>query len=338
MLDKTNFALLELTEFAKKQNRNILKIQFNSEDFVIWQTSDKKYFMTSAICPHRGADLAKGEICEDQLRCPYHGWKISSQGILKSHFENKSKGSTHVYPLTVMWGYLWLNFNSENLAKILPPPEFTFLGTYTFYFRNRLEITIDNFIDGAHLPFVHAINGPSPELSADTRFFWSESKTQAEDAGGDDNVEITVDFNYPQRPGTILSLFHFFQKTRWSVKAILGFDPLHVRYHIFWDKDDGKKLNGENRNMYFFYPVTDQLTAACCLMFHEVPKWQKWFTPIVSKIIRKMTQDLIEEDLTLVKDIYPLDQQKKPRYEIYDAPILKARERLKSYTKSLQNN
>ncbi len=319
MLNKKNVPLVELNKFSKRNN--ILKIQFNNEDYVIWKAPENTYFMTSAICPHRGADLSKGQVCEGQLRCPYHGWKIDSQGFLKSHFENKSKGTTPVYPLTSKWGYLWLNYDQDNLEKILPPEKFTFLGTYTFNFENSLEITIDNFIDGAHLPFVHAINGPSAELSGDTRFQWSETE----------NDEISVDFNYTQRPGTVLDLFHFFQKTRWTAKALLGFNPLHVRYQIFWDKDDGKKLNGENRNIYFFYPINDKLTAAPCLMFHEIPKWQKWLTPVISKIIRKMTYNLIKDDMTLAKDIYPLHKQKNPRYEIYDAPILVARERLKKY-------
>lgn len=33
-----------------------------------------------AFCPHMGANLAHGKVIDDQLRCPFHGWRINGFG------------------------------------------------------------------------------------------------------------------------------------------------------------------------------------------------------------------------------------------------------------------
>ena len=49
------------------------------EDFLggriaVYRTGDGEARVMSAFCPHLGADLGRGEVVEDRLRCPFHKW------------------------------------------------------------------------------------------------------------------------------------------------------------------------------------------------------------------------------------------------------------------------
>jgi hypothetical protein len=46
--------------------------------FIVKQTSDKKYQIWPAACPHEGGPLLKGNFCEAQVACPWHGLRFSA--------------------------------------------------------------------------------------------------------------------------------------------------------------------------------------------------------------------------------------------------------------------
>lgn len=44
---------------------------------------DGRIHALQAFCPHLGANLADGEVTGGQLRCPFHGWCIDGDGVVK---------------------------------------------------------------------------------------------------------------------------------------------------------------------------------------------------------------------------------------------------------------
>ena len=50
------------------------------EDLVIWRKQNGDIVAQSDLCVHRGALLSGGELIDDCLVCPYHGWEFNDQG------------------------------------------------------------------------------------------------------------------------------------------------------------------------------------------------------------------------------------------------------------------
>jgi nitrite reductase/ring-hydroxylating ferredoxin subunit len=46
---------------------------------VVWRSASGRVHAGKRICPHRGADLAAGEVCGEQLRCPWHRLALGGQ-------------------------------------------------------------------------------------------------------------------------------------------------------------------------------------------------------------------------------------------------------------------
>ena len=50
-------------------------------DFAVFRGMDGKARVIHAFCPHMGANLAGGQVKENHLECPFHGWKFSGDGV-----------------------------------------------------------------------------------------------------------------------------------------------------------------------------------------------------------------------------------------------------------------
>ncbi|MDE0700773.1 MAG: Rieske 2Fe-2S domain-containing protein [Acidimicrobiaceae bacterium] len=48
---------------------------------VIWRGQDSgEVFAMQAFCPHLGANLSHGRVCEDRIECPFHAWQFTGDG------------------------------------------------------------------------------------------------------------------------------------------------------------------------------------------------------------------------------------------------------------------
>ncbi len=117
-------------------------------------------------CPHRNARLSDGCVVGGHLQCPYHGWQYNADGVCV-HIPALGEGATipskaRLDDVFVMERYdmLWaaleaptsgvvdvIEFDDASLANIWMPPRTMNAGAAQY---------IDNFLDFAHFPFVHA--------------------------------------------------------------------------------------------------------------------------------------------------------------------------------------
>jgi Phenylpropionate dioxygenase and related ring-hydroxylating dioxygenases, large terminal subunit len=63
-----------------KRNR-ITRARRFGIDIVFWRDSKNEVHAIDAKCPHRGANLGLGEIVNDCVQCPYHGFLYDGNGI-----------------------------------------------------------------------------------------------------------------------------------------------------------------------------------------------------------------------------------------------------------------
>jgi vanillate O-demethylase monooxygenase subunit len=130
-------------------------------------------------CPHRRARLSAGQITDGILQCPYHGWRFTPDGrcVNIPALEDGAaipERATLRRPAEVAEqdGMVWLApepprapipdlhpgvpLGGDGIATVILP---------VLRVEANAAILIDNFLDEAHLPFVHAatIGGAGPE-------------------------------------------------------------------------------------------------------------------------------------------------------------------------------
>jgi phenylpropionate dioxygenase-like ring-hydroxylating dioxygenase large terminal subunit len=130
-------------------------------------------------CPHRRARLSAGSVSDGTLQCMYHGWRFASDGrcvdipALGDAGQIPARAALHrPAEVTERDGLVWLAPSPPRarLPELAPAAPLEGDGVATV----RLPVLrvvanaamlIDNFLDEAHLPFVHAatIGGAGPE-------------------------------------------------------------------------------------------------------------------------------------------------------------------------------
>lgn len=117
-------------------------------------------------CPHRFARLSHGDVVDGCLRCPYHGWAFDHAGVLVDvpalGPDATLPPSADLAPIAVAerFGFVWIapesplsplpdfpEWHDASLGQAWLPPVTLKAGAAQF---------IDNFLDFAHFPFVHA--------------------------------------------------------------------------------------------------------------------------------------------------------------------------------------
>ena len=130
-------------------------------------------------CPHRRARLSAGHISDGTLQCIYHGWRFAADGRC---VKIPALGDTGSIPeraelrrpaeVAERDGLVWLAPTSPRapLPELAPGAGLGGDGVATVFLPvMRVEanaaVLLDNFLDEAHLPFVHAatIGGAGPE-------------------------------------------------------------------------------------------------------------------------------------------------------------------------------
>jgi phenylpropionate dioxygenase-like ring-hydroxylating dioxygenase large terminal subunit len=132
------------------------------------------------VCPHRRARLSAGSVSGGALQCTYHGWRFAADGgcveipALGDAAQIPARASlTPPAAVAEHDGLVWLAPRPPRA----PLPELTPAGALAgqevatvalpvLRVEANAAMLIDNFLDEAHLPFVHAatIGGAGPEV------------------------------------------------------------------------------------------------------------------------------------------------------------------------------
>jgi phenylpropionate dioxygenase-like ring-hydroxylating dioxygenase large terminal subunit len=134
-------------------------------------------------CPHRRARLSAGQIVDGTLQCRYHGWRYAADGactLIPALDEDASipARATLRRPAAIAEhdGIIWLAPRSPKAPRPQLPPlpdgqDVTTVIMPVMPVPSNAAILVDNFLDEAHFPFVHAATiggaGPEPIARAD---------------------------------------------------------------------------------------------------------------------------------------------------------------------------
>jgi phenylpropionate dioxygenase-like ring-hydroxylating dioxygenase large terminal subunit len=133
-------------------------------NIVLWRSAEGVQCWRD-LCVHRGAQLSLGRLCGERLVCPYHAWEYNSSGQcvhMPSHPGQPPPAKAHAqtYRAQERYGIVWACVG-EPLGD-LPQfafgedPAFRLMLAGPYFFHAKGPRVVENFLDVAHLGFVHA--------------------------------------------------------------------------------------------------------------------------------------------------------------------------------------
>jgi phenylpropionate dioxygenase-like ring-hydroxylating dioxygenase large terminal subunit len=142
-------------------------------ELVLWRSNDGSAHAWRDLCPHRGTRLSIGHIEDDQLICAYHGWRFAHSGRC-THFPAlpevtpPAHACANTYRIEERFGLIWVCIGNPR-CDVPPFPEYAdanlrkvLCGPYEVAASGPR--IVENFLDMAHFPFVHAgILGEQPK-------------------------------------------------------------------------------------------------------------------------------------------------------------------------------
>lgn len=134
------------------------------EELVLWRINGSAKVWQD-LCVHRGTRLTLGHLDGDLLQCAYHGWTYNSEGEcvkIPAHPEQRPPPKAHVttYHAKEQYGLIWacLGKPSREIPKFeeWDDPAFRKIPCGPYYYRASGTRAVENFLDVAHLPFLHS--------------------------------------------------------------------------------------------------------------------------------------------------------------------------------------
>jgi vanillate O-demethylase monooxygenase subunit len=135
------------------------------EPLVLWRAGTRAVAFKD-LCMHRGTRLSLGSIEGNQLRCAYHGWCYDADGAVTEipaiprERGIPGKARAIAYQCTERYGLVFVCLGTPR-RPLYEVPEFEQPGFKTHilggvYWKTGAARSFENFIDEAHLPWVHS--------------------------------------------------------------------------------------------------------------------------------------------------------------------------------------
>jgi vanillate O-demethylase monooxygenase subunit len=116
------------------------------------------------VCPHRFARLSDGRVIDDTIQCPYHGWQFSADGRCV-HVPAMGDATPPSARLTAphvseRYGMVWVAPDEPITEPLIvdewDDPALDKVWIDPIDVKAGAAQVVDNFLDFAHFPYVHA--------------------------------------------------------------------------------------------------------------------------------------------------------------------------------------
>ncbi|MEE3716719.1 aromatic ring-hydroxylating dioxygenase subunit alpha [Tumidithrix elongata RA019] len=156
-------------EFSNLITHKPKRIEVLGEELVIYRTDGDKIVALRDRCVHRGSTLSNGWLDRGCIVCPYHGWQYQADGTCVKIPANPPnlgiplKAKVKAYPVQEKYGWVWVFMGDPQRLQQTSIPELEHLNDPTlariegdFHWSANYERVLENSLDIAHAPFVHA--------------------------------------------------------------------------------------------------------------------------------------------------------------------------------------
>jgi phenylpropionate dioxygenase-like ring-hydroxylating dioxygenase large terminal subunit len=137
------------------------------EKLVFWRDSAGKVSCLRDKCPHRGVALSTGQVVNDHIQCPFHGFEYDTSGravFVPANGRNAvvpQALKAHSYPTYEAHGFVWVWWGDDPPEDLRSPrffddidDGFTYATIYDLW-NAHYSRAIENQLDVVHVPFVH---------------------------------------------------------------------------------------------------------------------------------------------------------------------------------------
>lgn len=144
-----------------------------NEKIAFYRRSDGQVAAVEDFCPHRGAQLSLGYVCEGNLVCGYHGLVMGCDGKTVSMPGQRVQGfpRNKSYPVIERYGFVWVwpgDAAQADPAKLhhlewAESPDWAY-GGGLYHIHCDYRLMVDNLMDLTHETYVHTTSIGQKEI------------------------------------------------------------------------------------------------------------------------------------------------------------------------------
>ena len=136
-----------------------------NESMVFYKNAEGKVSAVQDFCPHRGAPLSLGRVCNGQLVCGYHGLVMGCDGHTISMPGHQVRNFEPVksYAVIERYGFVWVWPGDQTKVDASKMPVFEWFdnpqwayGGGLYHIACDYRLMIDNLMDLTHETYVHS--------------------------------------------------------------------------------------------------------------------------------------------------------------------------------------
>ncbi|MEY3613932.1 MAG: Toluene-4-sulfonate monooxygenase system iron-sulfur subunit TsaM1, partial [Pseudomonadota bacterium] len=144
-----------------------------NEKMVFFKGPEGQVAAVEDFCPHRGAPLSLGRVCQGKLVCGYHGLEMGCEGKTMHMPGQRVRGFPAIksFAVTTRYGFVWVWPGDPSQADVAKLPVFEFFdnpawayGGGLYHVQADYRLMIDNLMDLTHETYVHANSIGQPEI------------------------------------------------------------------------------------------------------------------------------------------------------------------------------
>ena len=147
--------------------------QICNERITFYRAEGGKIAAVEDFCPHRGAPLSLGFVCEGKLVCGYHGLEMGCDGKTIAMPGQRVRGFPAIksYPVEERNGFIWIWPGDKDKADMALIPKMPWhdnpawaYGGGLYHVKADYRLMIDNLMDLTHETYVHATSIGQAEI------------------------------------------------------------------------------------------------------------------------------------------------------------------------------
>lgn len=145
-----------------------LSAQLLDVPLAVYRAGQGEIAVALDICPHRHIRLSTGRIVDGQLECPFHGLRFDASGqcvhvpALGREARLPQSYRVRTFPVKERYGFIWTCIGNPDAHELPDFPSLNAADPAAFAYTQPViwpvssPRQVENFVDLAHLPFVHA--------------------------------------------------------------------------------------------------------------------------------------------------------------------------------------
>jgi len=304
-----------------------VRVQVAGTSIALFRDASGKAAAVLDRCPHRFAPLSSGWVKEGRLVCAYHGWNFDAQGCGRSPSQPALRNcNVPALQVAEQLGYIWVA--GPNVSPGALPdfhwPGFGFLDGMSIFFPAPLHVTLDNFGENEHTPFVHH------------RLGWNESQIPTLEFEAENHADHTMSRYHARQRNSLVGMLVGLRPTDYfHNEYAVRFDPARLEHHIYWTNEDRTYTHDfQIRAVIYHVPETDRTTwvhVFAWLRTPEKPPFGGLLVPLVKRVLLRMVRREMIDDADFIPVVADVPNTTKGmRLGKYDATLVQNHRLLES--------